>query len=185
MKCCCCSCGYLLLAFVVLFLKQWACNFCTAQFSSVQDGMFALGKAHMHSTLSLRSFPNVAFDTVPMLIWLMIAIFHPFNEGRLALPLAMPVSSRWSMVWCPWLCACRQCLKLHNTSDLLRSKPLVMVALPPSLSSQSFPFTPACPGQYTYRRFLRWMSTIDTVQSGLPIPLFTQRGCAYSADKLS
>ena len=34
------------------------------QFSSVQDSIYALGKAHMRSTLSLRSFPNVAFQTV-------------------------------------------------------------------------------------------------------------------------
>ena len=34
----------------------------------------------------------------------------------------------------------------------------------------SFPFTPACPGQYTHRSFRRWMSIIDTVHSGLPIP---------------
>ena len=39
-----------------------------AQFSSVQDGIYALGKAHMHSTQSLRSFPNVAFETVPMFV---------------------------------------------------------------------------------------------------------------------
>ena len=36
--------------------------------SSVQDGMQVLKKAHMHSTPSLRSFPNVAFETVPMLV---------------------------------------------------------------------------------------------------------------------
>ena len=34
---------------------------------SVQDDIYVLGKAHMHSTLSL-SLPNVAFETVPMLI---------------------------------------------------------------------------------------------------------------------
>ena len=34
------------------------------QFSSVQDGIYAL----MLSTLSLRSFPNVAFETVPMFV---------------------------------------------------------------------------------------------------------------------
>ena len=34
----------------------------------------------------------------------------------------------------------------------------------------SFPFTPACPGQYTHRIFRRWMSTVvDTFQFGLPI----------------
>ena len=31
------------------------------QFSSVQDIIYALGKAHMRATPSLRSFPNVAF----------------------------------------------------------------------------------------------------------------------------
>ena len=34
------------------------------QFSSVQDGIYVLGKARMHSTLSPRSFPNVAFKMV-------------------------------------------------------------------------------------------------------------------------
>ena len=39
---------------------------CPASFSSVQDGIKfkALGKAHMGSTPSLISFPNVAFKTV-------------------------------------------------------------------------------------------------------------------------
>ena len=35
-----------------------------AQFSSVQGGIYALGKAHMRSTPSLGSFPNVAFETL-------------------------------------------------------------------------------------------------------------------------
>ena len=43
--------------------------------------------------------------------------------------------------------------KLLSTSDRLRSKPLVKVASPASLSAQSFPFTPAYPGQYTNRSF--------------------------------
>ena len=34
------------------------------QFSSVKDGIYPL----MLSTLSLRSFPNVAFETVPMFV---------------------------------------------------------------------------------------------------------------------
>ena len=48
-----------------------------------------------------------------------------------------------------------------------------MAALPASISSQSFPLTLACPGQYIHRSFWRWMSNIYTSQSGLPIPLFT------------
>ena len=35
---------------------------------SVQDGFYALKKAHMRSTPSLRSFPNVAFETVPVFV---------------------------------------------------------------------------------------------------------------------
>ena len=37
-------------------------------FSAVQDGICALGKAHMRSTPSVRSFPNVAFETVSMFV---------------------------------------------------------------------------------------------------------------------
>ena len=54
--------------------------------SSVQDGIYALGKAHMRSTPSLRSFPNVAFETVPMFVRLTMALSRPFKEDRLALP---------------------------------------------------------------------------------------------------
>ena len=36
--------------------------------SSVQGGTYALGKAHWRSALSLRSFPNVAFETVPVYV---------------------------------------------------------------------------------------------------------------------
>ena len=36
--------------------------------SSVQDGFYALGKAHMRFTPSLRRFYDVAFEIVPMLV---------------------------------------------------------------------------------------------------------------------
>ena len=39
---------------------------CVLKYSTVRGGIYALGKAHMRSTPSLRSFPNVAFVTVPM-----------------------------------------------------------------------------------------------------------------------
>ena len=38
------------------------------QFSSVQDGICAVGKAHTRSTQPLRSVPNVAFERVPMFV---------------------------------------------------------------------------------------------------------------------
>ena len=65
------------------------------------------------------------------------------------------------------------CSQHLNTLDLPRCKPLVKVALPAILSARSFPFTPACLRQYTHRSFRRWMSTIGTLHSGLPMPLFT------------
>ena len=48
-----------------------SCAYSSVQFSSVQDGIYALRKAHMRSTPSLRSFPSLALETVPMLVWLM------------------------------------------------------------------------------------------------------------------
>ena len=38
-------------------------------------------KTHMRSTPSLRSFPNVAFQTVPVFVWLTMALVSSF-EGR-------------------------------------------------------------------------------------------------------
>ena len=103
---------------------------------------------------SFRSFPNVVFETVPVLVWLTMALSRPLKEDRPSLPLSTPLSSRRSMVWCPWLCDRRECLKFLNTSDLPKCKPLVVAALPASLSARSFPFTPVCPGQFAQRTFL-------------------------------
>ena len=55
------------------------------QFSSVQDGIYTVGKAHMCSTPSLRSFPSVAFETVPTFDRLTMTLFRPFKEYRPAL----------------------------------------------------------------------------------------------------
>ena len=61
--------------------------------SSVQDGNDALGKAHTHSTTSLRSFPKVVLEIVSMFVWLTMALSRPFKEDPLALPLSTPLSS--------------------------------------------------------------------------------------------
>ena len=53
----------------------------------------------MRSTPSLSSFPNVAFETVPMFVWLTMALSRPFKGDRLALPLSTPLSSRRSVAW--------------------------------------------------------------------------------------
>ena len=69
-----------------------------AWFSSVQDGIYALGKTHMRSTPTLTSFPNVAFETVPMLVRLTTALSRPSTKIVLAHPLSKPLSSRRSVV---------------------------------------------------------------------------------------
>lgn len=48
--------------------------------SSVQDATYALGKGHVHSTLSLRGFSNIIFEIFPVFVWLMIALSCPFKE---------------------------------------------------------------------------------------------------------
>ena len=53
----------------------------SVQFNSIQDGVYALWKAHMRSTPSLRSVPSVAFETVPMLVCLTMARSRP-PQGR-------------------------------------------------------------------------------------------------------
>ena len=75
-------------------------SFPARELSSVQDGIYALGKAHMCSTPSLRRFPNGAFKTGPMFVWLTMALSRPFMEDRLALPLSTPLSSRIWDRWC-------------------------------------------------------------------------------------
>ena len=140
-------------------------------FRLAEDGIYALGKPHMRSIPSLRFFFPVSFETVPMFVWLTMALSRRFKEVCRALSLSTLVYSRRSMVQCPWLCARRWWLKLLNFPDLPRSRPLVSVAMAANLSTRSFPFTPVCPGQCTHRNFRRWVSTIATIQSELPILL--------------
>ena len=53
--------------------------------------------------LSLWSFPDVsvALEAVSMLVWLTMALSHPFKEDRRALPLSTSISPRQLMVWWP------------------------------------------------------------------------------------
>ena len=45
----------------------------SVEFSSAQDGIYALGKANYYAP-SLRSFPKAAFKTVPVFVWLTMAL---------------------------------------------------------------------------------------------------------------
>ena len=98
----------------------------------------------MPSTLSLRGFSCIAFETVRVGL-VDNRPFLSFQEKLLSTFLCTPQFSTWFMVWCPGLCACRYCLKLLNTKDLLRCKTLVIFYLPATPSSRSFPLTLASP----------------------------------------
>ena len=88
---------------------------------------------HMHSTSTLGSVHSVAFETF---CWLTMALLVLWRKIVECFPF---LSSRRSIVWWgTWLCACRYCLKLLNTSDLPRPKPSpVMVVQPTGLSIRS------------------------------------------------
>ena len=118
----------------------------------------------------------------------MTALSRPSKEDHLALPLSKPLSSRRSMMWCPWLCQFVPTGNVWNFSTLQifweASHLWGLFCLPVSLSAWLFPITPACPGQYTHRYFQRWVSAIGTFQPELPIPLFVASslnlwGCWY------
>ena len=64
-----------------------------AEFSWVEDGIYTPRKAQTHFTPSLRNFPSVALEMVPVLVWLTTALSHPFVEDCQVLPLCIPLSS--------------------------------------------------------------------------------------------
>ena len=88
---------------------HWTKYTCSVQFSSVQESIYALGKPHMRSTPSLRSFPTFAFwnGSNVRSDWRWPSLVLLRKIVCLALHHSTPLSSRRSMVWCPWLCACR------------------------------------------------------------------------------
>ena len=83
------------------------------------------------------------------IVWLTMTLSCPFKEDCLVLPLSMPLSSRWSMVWCPQLCACRFQAPQHFISSKKQA---------------------TCEGCFAlsraahHRSFQRWMLTTDTFQ---------------------
>ena len=140
------------------------------QFSSVQDGIYALGKAHMRSTPSLSSFPKVAFQTVPVFARLTIALSRPFKEDRLALPLSTPllqaIRGVVSLALCPQVVSqapqhFRSSEKQATCEGCFARQSYVLGHFP-SLRHVQGVSTPT-------GGFRRWMSTIDTFQSGFPI----------------
>ena len=94
------------------------------------------------SALSLRGFPNVAFETVLSSVRLIddgpLWTFEGSSLSSSSFHVSL-LQSRLGFVLAG---------SVRNTSDLPRRKSLVMVALPTCLSACSFSFAPACPGRY-------------------------------------
>ena len=110
-----------------------------------------------------------------MLVRLTSSLSRPCKEDRWALPLSTPLSSKQSMVWCPWLCA-RPSPPGDQWCDVLSFVPASNILSPvtPFLRffrvlcgdcfswrsiARSFPLTPACPGQGVRRNSEGWFGT--------------------------
>ena len=129
---------------------------CSAQLSSSQNGVYALGKIHKRSIPSLISLRNVAlkqFQCSSGWQWSFLVLLRKIGERFLFL-----CPSRDDH-WCDVLGFVPVgSLKLFSISDLPRRKPLVTVVFPASLPARSFPMTLGCPGQpplifLSYRTF--------------------------------
>ena len=116
---------------------------------------------------------NIAFETVPMFIWMTMALSHPFNfkEDHYAAPLPTPLSIRQRCDVLGFVClgsvSSSSTLQISKDKANSDSWPAYL-----SVSAWSFPLTLAClgAGHYIHTCFWRWLLNTDTCQSGLPIP---------------
>ena len=114
---------------------------------SAQDGIVALGKAHTRSTPSLCSLHKVAFETVPIFVWMNTDCSRPWRVECRPIPFSTPLFFRRSMLWYFGLSMFTKFLKPRSIPALPSCRPDVIFAVLASLSARSFPLTPACPGQ--------------------------------------
>ena len=63
----------------------------SVQLGSVQDDIYALGKAHMPSSPSLRSFPTVTFEVFTKFVWLATALSCRHIQYPAPTPLLPPL----------------------------------------------------------------------------------------------
>ena len=74
-----------------------------------------------------RRFPSAAFETVPVLVWLTIALSHPFKADRRPMPFLFLRFSQAMMVRCPWLCARRLCQHFRSSETQATCDQLAVV----------------------------------------------------------
>ena len=117
----------------------------------------------MCPTLSISSFPNVAFLTVPVSVWLTVALSRLVDRRTLSTPLLQAIDGVTSLALCPQVVSqCRQHFRSSETQTtcdgcFARQSICSVISLHSAcLSVRSFPFTPAC----LVQSFGRWMSNI-------------------------
>ena len=157
--------GFLLI-FHIVELRQLKLNFVLLEAVSMRSE-----NPTIRSTPSLGSYHNVAFETVRLTDDGPLLSFQGRSSSASSFYccLLQAIDCVMSLALCPQVVS--QAPQHFRSSEKLAT--CEGCFFPASLSSRSFPFTPACPGKHIRRSFRRWMSTIDTFQSGLPIPLFT------------
>ena len=116
----------------------------------------------------LWSFPNAAFKIVSLFVLSTLVLSCALKANCGLVPFSTLRTENFELyvidVWCLWLRAHKQCLKLLNSSDLPSRKLFLVTAFPTSLSARSFVVALARPGQQNHtglRRQIqiwRWMS---------------------------
>ena len=108
---------------------------------SAQDGNVAVGRAHTHSSLSLRSLLKVALEAVPMFVWWNTDHSRPRRDLCRPLPFSTSLSFRRSVLWCSGLSLFRKLFKPLSTFALPSCRLDEMSAVLASLSAGLFPLT--------------------------------------------
>ena len=157
---------WLLIGYFSLLSRLPAADWIPLLFLTIKNELFRSVQLKDARTPSVWSYHNVAFETVPVFV-----ISRKIVERFLFPSLSLPGDRCCDFFGFVPAGSVSSSSTFFKSSEM-QIKPIVMVALPASLSAWSFPFTPTCTGQYTHRCFRRWMSTIDIYQSGLPITSF-------------
>ena len=145
--------------FVLIFWGGWVGLLC-----AVHDCIYAPGKAHLLSTMSLRRFPSIAFETVPVFVWLTVA-FSSF-QGRLSSASSFHAFLLQAINSVVYLALCLQVL--YQPPQHFRSSE-TQATCDGYFACQSiclsFPFTLACPGQCSGCQPLTHSSMVFTFHS--------------------
>ena len=144
--------------------------------------------AHRYCPQPLISLHSSMSSTAHLPVYL-LSHFPSQQHVQHSTPAGLPAQSFPFTAACPGQHTCRSTcsvISLHSGMSRAAHLPVYLLShfpsqrhvqgsTPAGLPAQSFPFTAACPALHTRRSFQRGMSTTDTFQPGLPVPLFVKR----------